>query len=165
MARPRETAPQERNSAIASFLIFFTEFIKFHKLNTTSSLYIWSDSVAAIRRVQAIKEDLLKRRPPNIADLLYELVAKLPISTKLDSIRSCQDTGSASPSLSTMAHLNIRADKLAEQFLVSHPKGTNGHLYSNSPHFPPMEVSLLFGKARIHSEVSYRIKSSIQETE
>ena len=34
--------------AIASSLIFFTELIKFHKLDTTSSLCIWSNSVAAI---------------------------------------------------------------------------------------------------------------------
>ena len=42
--------------AIASVLRFFTEFIKYHAVNTSSTLYIWSDSTVAIKRVQFIKE-------------------------------------------------------------------------------------------------------------
>ena len=44
--------------AIASVLRFFAELIKYHAVNTSRTLYIWSDSAVAIKQVQAIKDDI-----------------------------------------------------------------------------------------------------------
>jgi hypothetical protein len=36
---------------IASSLLFISSFIEFHKLDTTSMLYLWSDSAASLARL------------------------------------------------------------------------------------------------------------------
>ena len=59
--------------------------------------------------------------------------------------------------------LNVRADPLAERYLLMHPRGLTGYLRPNRPHFPQMGASVLIGNTGIHSATSHRVRVAIQQ--
>ena len=143
--------------AIASVLRFFAELIKYHAVNTSRTLYIWSDSAVAIKQVQVIKEGISRGRPPlnaDIASIIQELVGSTPIEMNVDWLRSHQHPSRDIDGLLLSAKLNVRADALAEQYLLMHPRGQTGYPHLNTPNFPQMRASVLIGNTRIHSETS-----------
>ena len=95
-----------------------------------TSLYIWwSDSALAIKQVQVIKEGISRGRPPlnaDIVSILQELVGSTPIEMKVDWVRLHHDTSRDIEGLSLSAKLNVRANALAEQYLLMHPRGQTG---------------------------------------
>ena len=86
-------------------------------------------SAAAIKHVQGIKAGIYRGQPPlnvDIVSILQELVGSIPIETKLDWVRSHQDTSSGTEQLSVQAKLNVRADGLAARYLFTYPRGQPG---------------------------------------
>ena len=94
---------------------------------------------------------------------LLELVGRTPIEMKVDWVRSHQNTSSDIEGLSLSAKLNVRADALAEQYLLMHPRGQTGYPHPNTPHFPQMGASMLIGNTRINSATSHRVRVAIQQ--
>ena len=120
----------------------------------------------AIKQVQVIKEGISRGRPPlnaDIASIIQELVGSTPIEMKVDWLRSHQHPSRDIDGLLLSAKLNVRADALAERYLLMHPRSQTGYPHPNTPHFPQMGASMLIGNTRINSATSHRVRVAIQQ--
>ena len=152
---------------LASALQFLQEFIKFHNIDTVSKLIIWSDSTAAIARLDYLSCTLHPGRPPANADIvsfLTHLLSDLCCRVHIKWVKSHQDNTSGQSKLSIAAALNVKADQLASEFLKQCKNTSTGGPRNTSEHFEWMQASLLVNGSRIHSSTGRAMREHIQET-
>ena len=138
---------------IASALKFLLEFIKFHEIDTSSLVTIWTDSAAAFAQVRFLTWSKHTGCPPANEDIVSALKAEfIHTLVKVKLIKSHQNKREVNGTkLTTSATLDIVAEATASNFLARCPNEASGGPRQNSPHYPTMQASPIIATSRIHT--------------
>jgi Reverse transcriptase (RNA-dependent DNA polymerase) len=149
---------------LASVMVFLATFIKFHSINTTSTVNIWSDSAASISRISFLSWTLHTGRPPANADIVAIIASEiktLQVNIQLRWIKAHQDKNKNTP-LSLAAKLNITADSIAGNHWSIHKPLAEEGQDTPTPHYKSMHASMILDNCRIHSFTSKTIRLHIK---
>ena len=132
----------------------------------TSEVQIWTDSAAALSRIRFLSWSLHTGRPPANADMIVSLISRIiktiPVTVRLNWIKSHQDADKTAKKLTVEAQMKIKADVMASNFLERCPSVVaKGGPRNSSSLFPKMQASLIINNQPIHTSTAERMRQSI----
>ena len=97
-----------------------------------------------------------------IVSLISRIIKTIPVTVRLNWIKSHQDADKTAKKLTVEAQMNITADIMASNFLERCHSVAKGGPRNNSSHFHTMQASLIINNQRIHTSTAERMRQSIK---
>ncbi len=150
-------------AAVASVTLYLNELAAFYSINIQSHIRFFVDSMGAISNVQAIRDQIPRRRFPNNADLLFTMKEAPHVLRhyRFEHVHSHQDDNVAVEKLPFSAQLNVLCDDLATSQL--NQQITNASEITSPISLPTrsLPVQVFFGDQNIQSHYVANLRHAI----